>query len=47
MFRTDEGKYKLFDAAYPFVSDTNNFKDLAGLLSEEYYINRFKAMVRM
>jgi hypothetical protein len=47
LFPTDEGKYKLFDAAYPFVSDTSNFKDLAGLLSEEYYINRFKAMIRM
>lgn len=47
LFRTDEGRYKLFDAAYPFVSDTSNFKDLAALLSEEYYINRFKAMVRM
>jgi branched-subunit amino acid transport protein AzlD len=47
LFRTDEGKYKLLDAAYPFVSDTNNFKELVTLLSEEYYINRFKAMVRM
>jgi len=47
LFRTDEGRYKLFDAAYPFVSDTENFKDLAGLLSEDYYINRFKAMLRM
>ena len=47
LFRTDEGKYKLFDAAYPFVSDSNNFKDLISLLSDEYYINRFKAMVRM
>ncbi|MBC7829255.1 MAG: hypothetical protein H7122_16015 [Chitinophagaceae bacterium] len=47
LFRTDEGKYKLFDAAYPYVSDAFNFKDLAALLAEEYYINRFKAMVRM
>lgn len=47
LFRNDEGRYKLFDAAYPFVSDTNNFKDLAGLLSDKYYINRFNAMVRL
>ena len=47
LFPTDEGKYKLFDAAYPFVSDTSNFKELVILLSQEYYINRFKAMVRM
>ena len=46
VFRTDEGKYKLFDAAYPYVSDTHNFIELVGLLTEEYYINRFKAMVR-
>ena len=47
LFQTDEGKYKLFDAAYPYVSDSVNFKDLVELLSEEYYVNRFKAMVRM
>ena len=46
VFRTDEGKYKLFDAAYPYVSDTQNFIELVELLTEEYYINRFKAMVR-
>lgn len=46
LFRTDEGKYRLFDAAYPFVSDTGNFKELVAVLTEEYYINRFKAMVR-
>ncbi len=47
LFRTDEGKYKLFDAAYPYVSDSNNFRELVALLDDEYYINRFKAMVRM
>lgn len=47
LFRTDEGRYRLLDAAYPFVSDSTNFKDLIVLLTEEYYINRFKAMVRM
>ena len=47
LFRTDEGKYKLLDAAYPYVSDNNNFRELVALLTEEYYINRFKAMVRM
>ncbi|HET9279029.1 MAG TPA: hypothetical protein VFN95_12620, partial [Flavitalea sp.] len=47
LFRTDEGKYKLLDAAYPYVSDNNNFSELVALLTEEYYINRFKAMVRM
>jgi len=47
LFRTDEGRYKFFDAAYPFVYDSENFSQLIVLLKEEYYINRFKAMVRM
>ena len=47
LFPSDEGKYKLFDAAYPFVSDTANFRELASLLTDPYFINRFKAMVRM
>lgn len=47
LFPTDEGKYMFFDAAYPFVSDSGNFKELIQLLTDPYYINRFKAMVRM
>ena len=46
VFPTDEGRYKLFDTAYPFVSDYGNFPQLAGLLTGQYYINRFKAMLR-
>lgn len=46
LFLKDEGRYKFFDAAYPFVSDTDNFANLQAQLTEEYYINRFKAMVR-
>jgi hypothetical protein len=46
LFLKDEGRYKFFDAAYPFVSDTDNFNSLEAQLTEEYYINRFKAMVR-
>ena len=47
LFPTDEGRYMFFDAAYPFVSDSGNFKDLIQLLTDPYYINRFRAMVRM
>lgn len=47
LYKTDADKYKLFDASYPFVSDSNNFMDLVVLLTEPYYINRFIAMVRM
>lgn len=46
LFLKDEGRYKFFDAAYPFVSDTDNFASLEAQLTEDYYINRFKAMVR-
>jgi hypothetical protein len=42
----DEAKYKLFDAAYPFVVDTSNFKTLQSQLQEEYFISRFKAMIK-
>ena len=47
LFKDDASRYMFFDAAYPFVYDSGNFKSLIGLLKEEYYINRFKALVRM
>jgi len=43
---SDEGKYKLYVAAYPFVSDLPEFNSLESQLKDEYYIVRFKAMVR-
>lgn len=46
LFLNDNGRYKFFDAAYPFVTDSYNFGSLQKLLTEEYYINRFKAMMR-
>jgi hypothetical protein len=46
LFLKDEGKYNFFDAAYPRVSDTQNFPGLVSRLSDEYYITRFKAMIR-
>jgi Domain of unknown function (DUF4476) len=46
LFLSDAGKYKFFDAAYTFVSDTENFSSLQVELKDEYYINRFKAMLR-
>ncbi len=45
LFLKDDGKYKFFDAAYPFVSDSNNFSSLETQLSDAYFITRFKAMV--
>ena len=46
LFLKDAGKYRFFDLAYQFVSDSNNFSTLESQLSEAYYISRFKAMVR-
>lgn len=46
LFLNDAGKYKFFDAAYGHVSDIENFAGLQSELKEEYYINRFKAMLR-
>lgn len=47
LFPNDEGRFKFFDAAYPFVSDTGNFRSLLDLFTDELYIARFKALVRM
>jgi hypothetical protein len=47
LFKDDAARYMFFDAAYPFVYDSGNFKSLISLLKDEYYINRFKALVRM
>jgi Domain of unknown function (DUF4476) len=46
LFLNDAGKYKFFDAAYTFVTDAENYPSLQSELKEEYYINRFKAMLR-
>lgn len=42
----DEGKYKLFDVAYPHVFDTNLFRQLESQLTDQYIIKRFRAMLR-
>ncbi len=46
LFLKDSGKYNFFDAAYPFISDTQNFNTLESQMSDPYYISRFKAMIR-
>jgi hypothetical protein len=46
LFPLDEGRYKFFDAAYAFVTDTFNFRELESDLKDEYYKNRFRAMLR-
>jgi hypothetical protein len=46
LFLKDEGKYAFFDMAYPHVSDSHNFSNLQGQLTDPYYISRFQVMIR-
>jgi hypothetical protein len=46
VFNNDLGKYNLFDDAYHFIVDRENFTTLQTQLNDEYYIKRFKAMIR-
>lgn len=46
LFLKDEGKYMFFDAAYAFTSDSNQYYMLQSQLTDEYFLNRFKAMIR-
>ena len=45
LFLTNEGKYRFFDEAYAFVSDSNQYIILQSQLTDSYYINRFRAMI--
>ena len=45
LFLTEESKYQFFDAAYLHVSDQEKFKFLQSELKDNYYINRFKALI--
>jgi hypothetical protein len=46
LFLKDKGRYDFFDAAYPFVADSNNFTSLENQLTDIYFINRFKVMIK-
>lgn len=46
LFNNDLGKYNLFDDAYHYIIDPENFPSLQTLLTDDYYIKRFKAMIR-
>lgn len=44
-FLTDEGRYRFFDAALPYVTDFVNFKSLGETIQDEYYKRRFIALL--
>jgi hypothetical protein len=46
LFLNDAGKYRFFDAAYTTVTDPAAFPGLQAELKDEYYVNRFKAMLK-
>jgi hypothetical protein len=46
VFTREEGRYKLLDAAYPYVYDPANFGQLESLLSDKYFIYRFNALIQ-
>lgn len=45
IFLTDESKYQFLEAAYPFVSDANQYPELGKQFTDTYYLNRFKALI--
>jgi hypothetical protein len=46
LFLQEDDRYKFLEDAYPFASDSGNFKSLQSLFSSVYFINRFKALVQ-
>ncbi len=46
LFLNDENRYRFLDIAYNHVSDSANFASLQSVLTDDYYIGRFKAMLR-
>ncbi len=44
-FLTDEGRYRFFDAALPYVTDFSNFKSLGETIQDEYFKRRFIALL--
>lgn len=46
LFLSDAGKYQFLDVAYPFTYDSYKYSSLVDLLKDNYYIDRFKAMIR-
>ncbi len=47
LFLKEDGKYKFFDASYPYVSDFQHFASLESQLSDAYYISRFRVMLKI
>jgi Domain of unknown function (DUF4476) len=46
LFDTDENRYKFFETAWPFVSDTAQFKQLADVFTDDFFRSRFRTLIR-
>ena len=46
LFENQEERYRLLDGAYKYTSDRHNYSNLSDLLTDSYYLNRFKAMLQ-
>jgi hypothetical protein len=45
MFLNDEGKYRFYVSAYPFVLDSQNFVTLENQLTDKFFITKFRAIL--
>ena len=45
LFLSDEWRYRFYDAAFPFVTDFQNFRSLESTITDEYYKKRFQALI--
>ena len=46
LFEGQEERYRLLDMAYRYTTDRQNYLNLADLLTDPYFANRFKAMLQ-
>jgi len=46
LFEGQEDRYRLLDMAYRYTIDRQNYLTLADLLTDPYFLNRFKAMLQ-
>jgi len=46
LFEGQEDRYRLLDMAYRYTIDRQQYMNLSDLLSDPYYLNRFKAMLQ-
>jgi hypothetical protein len=46
LFESQEDRYRLLDMAYRYTIDRQHYIRLSDLLTDPYYLNRFKAMLQ-